>query len=92
VNGRAELTANPEILERLAARGKPATLAIRVQIDEVFFHCAKAFIRSQLWKPEEWPEKHKVSFGEMYAARRGGDNDMARQIDGAVNADYEGNL
>lgn len=92
VNGRAELTANPENLERLAARGKPATLAIRVQVDEAFFHCAKAFIRSQLWIPEAWPEKHKVSFGEMYAARRGGDNDMARQIDGAVKADYEGNL
>jgi hypothetical protein len=26
-----------------------------VRIDQVFFHCAKAFMRSQLWQPESWP-------------------------------------
>ena len=54
VNGIAELTADPELLERLAARGKPALLAIRVHVEECFHHCAKAFIRSELWKPETW--------------------------------------
>ena len=52
VNGRAELDRDPELLERLAARGKPAILGIRVHVEEVFFHCAKAFIRSKLWKHE----------------------------------------
>ena len=52
MNGTAELTRDPAILERLAARGKPALLAIRVTVEECFFHCAKAFLRTRLWKPE----------------------------------------
>ena len=63
VNGRAELAVDPELLERLAARGKPAVLGMRVHVEQVFFHCAKAFIRSQLWKQETWPPKRQISFG-----------------------------
>ncbi len=91
VNGDAELTADPELLERLAARGKPATLAVRVHVKEAFFHCAKAFMRSGLWQPDSWPDRHKVSFGEMYAAQRRGEL-TAEQVDAAVEADYEANL
>ncbi len=91
VNGDAELTADPELLERLAARGKPATLAVRVHVKEAFFHCAKAFMRSGLWQPDSWPDRHKVSFGEMYAAQRRGEL-TAEQVDAAVAADYEANL
>ena len=38
----------------MAFRGKTPQVAIAVDIDEVFFHCAKAFKRSNLWKPESW--------------------------------------
>ena len=55
VNGGAELTRDPELLERLAARGKPALLATRVRVEECFFHCGKAFVRSALWKTGSWP-------------------------------------
>ena len=70
VAGLGSLTADPAVLARLAARGKPATLALEVKVTEVFFHCAKAFIRSKLWQPESWSERHKVSFGEMFAKNR----------------------
>ncbi len=92
VNGRAELTSNPTLLEQLAARGKPAVLAIRVHIDECFFHCAKAFIRSDLWKPDAWPDRQKISFGRMYAKQRGADEATAQEIDAFVEADYRDNL
>ncbi len=92
INGRGQLTADPAILERLSARGKPATLALRVDIEEVFFHCAKAFMRSGLWKPESWPERHKVSFGEMFAKRKGMGEEAAAAVDEAVEQDYEVNL
>ncbi len=92
VNGTAELTVDPELLERLASRGKPAVLAIRVHVEECFFHCAKAFIRSALWKPEAWPERQKISFGRMFAEQRGGDEESARQLDAAIEADYRDNL
>ena len=92
VNGRAELSADASLLERLAARGKPAVLAIRVQVEEALFHCAKAFVRSRLWRPEAWPERHRVSFCEMYAAKKRADAEVAAAIDAAVAKDYENNL
>lgn len=92
VNGRAELSAAPDVLAKLAARNKPAVLAIRVAVDEVFFHCAKAFIRARVWKPESWPVRHEVSFGKMYAARKNAAAETAAAIDAAVAADYRDNL
>ena len=61
-------------------------------IEESFFHCAKAFIRSKLWKPEQWGEKHKVSFGEMFAERANAGAEVVKTIDAAIESDYEENL
>ena len=92
INGKAELSADPQVLESLAARGKPAVLAIRVTVEECFFHCGKAFIRSGLWKPDEWGARHRVSFGEMYAAKEGGGKEMAAGLDTMIEQDYRDNL
>lgn len=92
VNGRATLTVEAELLERLSARGKPAVLAIRVAVEEVFFHCAKAFLRAKLWRPDTWGERHSVSFGKMFAAARSAPAQTAAAIDAAVEADYRDNL
>ena len=98
VNGTAELVVDPTILERLSARGQPAQLAIRVTVRECFFHCAKAFIRSELWNHEKWPERIKISFGKYLAEKMGAgqdpaqQSDFAQQIDAAVDHDYKNNL
>jgi hypothetical protein len=92
VNGRAELTTDPAILERLSARGKPALVAIRVTVEQCFFHCAKAFLRAQLWNPESWSARHPISFGKILAEKMGGDDNVARQIDQFVEQDYKTNL
>jgi uncharacterized protein len=92
VNGSAELTTDLAILQRLAARGRLPKLAIRVSVRECFFHCAKAFRRSRLWKHEEWPPPASVSFGKLLASKMGGGEEMARQIDLQCEADYKTNL
>jgi len=92
VNGTAALTADPIILERLSARSRPALVAIRVTVQECFFHCAKAFKRSQLWRPETWPQRQPISFGKLLASKVGGDEAMAQQIDQVVEEDYKNNL
>jgi PPOX class probable FMN-dependent enzyme len=56
VNGRACLTRDPELLDRLSGAEKPPRVAIGVEVDEAFLHCAKAFRRSSLWRPDGWPE------------------------------------
>jgi PPOX class probable FMN-dependent enzyme len=93
VNGTVELRNDPELLERLAARGKPAVLAIRVTVEECFFHCSKAFLRSKLWKHETWPERQKISFGAMLAKRIDADDEnLVATIDEMVAEDYRTNL
>jgi uncharacterized protein len=92
VNGTAELTMDPALLERLSARGMPAQLAMRVTVRECFFHCAKAFIRSQLWKPETWGERVKISWGKYLAAKIGASDETAGKIDQFVIEDYKNNL
>jgi hypothetical protein len=56
VNGRAWVSVQTSLLERLQAVGKPPRAAIVVAAEEVYTHCPKAFIRSRLWEPESWPD------------------------------------
>jgi uncharacterized protein len=55
VNGRAAVSADPALLERLTPVGKPPRTAIVVAPEEVYAHCPKAFVRSRLWDPDTWP-------------------------------------
>jgi uncharacterized protein len=92
VNGMAELTIEPALLERLADRGASAHLAIRVHVHECFFHCAKAFIRSQLWHPDSWPARQKISWGKYFASKIGLSQEAAIKLDEMVEHDYKHNL
>jgi len=92
VNGRAELTDDPALCGRLASRGRPALLVIRVTVEECFFHCAKAFLRSSLWKPEAWLERPTISFGKMMASKLGGDEQVAQAIDAMIEENYRTDL
>lgn len=48
VNGRACLMRDANILERLSAQGKRPALAIGVEVEECFMHCAKCMKQSRL--------------------------------------------
>jgi PPOX class probable FMN-dependent enzyme len=54
INGRARLTRDPDLLDRMLVRGHRPVLAMVVEIEQVFHHCAKAFLRSELWDPTTW--------------------------------------
>jgi PPOX class probable FMN-dependent enzyme len=56
VNGRAAVSADADLLERLTPVGKPPRTAIVVEAEEVYTHCPKAFVRSKLWDPDSWPD------------------------------------
>jgi uncharacterized protein len=66
VNGRAVLTTDAALLEPLAVEGKTPKLGLLVEVEEVFTHCSKAFIRSDLWNPERHIERGELpSQGEI---------------------------
>src|SRR5262249_5014249 len=54
INGRARLFRDAPFFDDLIVKGQRPLLALLVEIDQVFFHCAKAFMRSHLWRPGTW--------------------------------------
>ncbi|MFI0240225.1 MSMEG_1061 family FMN-dependent PPOX-type flavoprotein [Streptomyces sp. NPDC016845] len=54
VNGRACVSAHPELLSRLTPVGKPPVTAIVVRIDQIYPHCPKSLMRADAWRPERW--------------------------------------
>jgi PPOX class probable FMN-dependent enzyme len=57
VNGTARITADAALREQMAVDGKLPLTVLVVSVKAAYMHCAKAFIRSQLWKPESWPDR-----------------------------------
>jgi PPOX class probable FMN-dependent enzyme len=60
VNGDARITVDAALRERLAVDGKPPLSVVVVTVKAAYMHCAKAFMRSQLWSPESWPERSSM--------------------------------
>jgi PPOX class probable FMN-dependent enzyme len=54
INGRARLVNEAPFFDEMIVKGNRPQLAIVVEIEQIFFHCPKAFMRSALWKPETW--------------------------------------
>jgi PPOX class probable FMN-dependent enzyme len=60
VNGEARITADAVLCERLQAEGKLPVTVMVVTVKAAYMHCAKAFMRSELWLPEMWPDRSKL--------------------------------
>jgi PPOX class probable FMN-dependent enzyme len=67
VNGRATIVTDAELLEPSAVEGKVPTLGLLIEIDEVFTHCSKAFLRSQLWDADRHVDRAQLpTSGEIH--------------------------
>lgn len=66
VNGSAFVTDDAELLATMEVKGKPPLVAVVVEVEEAFLHCAKAFIRSQLWDPAVQIDRRELpTLGKM---------------------------
>ncbi|MEY9893931.1 PPOX class probable FMN-dependent enzyme [Catenulispora sp. MAP5-51] len=54
INGRARLVREAAYFDDMVVKGHRPIMALEVEIEQIFFHCAKAFMRSALWKPPTW--------------------------------------
>jgi uncharacterized protein len=73
VNGKAQVTADPALLEPLAVNGKVPRSGILIAVEEAYFHCGKALIRSDLWNPaRQIPRGDFPSLGRILAEQIGG--------------------
>lgn len=67
INGRAILADDGPFFDDLAVDGVRPILAVVVEVQEVFYHCVKAFNRSRLWRHEDWAPQSAPSRGEVAA-------------------------
>ena len=85
VKGTATLHRDPEVLEAMSVNKKPALLYTYVRVQECFFHCGKAMIRSKAWQPESWDTRKDSlmarQFAEAMTGERAIEDDIAEQIE-----------
>lgn len=53
VNATAYLSADPELLASFTMEGKAPRTVIVMTVDEIYFQCARAIVRSDLWNPDK---------------------------------------
>jgi PPOX class probable FMN-dependent enzyme len=86
VNGSARLTREPELLETCAVDGKQPWFVADVEVRQAFSHCGKAFLRSELWKAESWPDADEVvspsrSIAQAAARTRRRESEVRREAE-----------
>lgn len=78
VNGRARLTTDPALLERLSMQGKPPHCVTVVSVERVYFQCARAVQRAGLWQPATGQPPRVPSPGAILEALSSGEVDADR--------------
>lgn len=68
VNGRARVLRDAAFFDDLIVDGHRPRLALLVDVEQVFFHCSKAFLRSELWSPGTWNPEVVPSHAEISQA------------------------
>ena len=89
INGEAVISNDPELLQSLSVDGKPALLCTIVKVNECFFHCGKAFVRSKLWQSETWPTEASSNAHKQISSALNVDEAFVEQ---ALADDYRDNL
>lgn len=68
INGRAHVTTDPELLASFAVDGKAPRSVVVIGIDAVYFQCARALVRSDLWNPARHVDPQSLpTAGEILA-------------------------
>jgi uncharacterized protein len=88
VNGMAMIVRDPALQEQMAERGKVPHLLLAVTVEEVFFHCAKCVVRSDLWNAERWPDlEHVPSIAEALIKHAKIENVTIEEVEADLEAD-----
>jgi PPOX class probable FMN-dependent enzyme len=72
INGRAIIVADADYFDAMAVNGKQPILSLEIAVQEVFFHCPKAFLRSDAWKPQTWEPSALPSTAQIAQRIRSG--------------------
>lgn len=92
INGRARLVSEAPFFDEMVVKGHRPILAVVVDIETIFFHCAKAFLRSQLWEPQTWDPTGIVPRRAVLAHRLERPDASVEELDAYYGPSYRGRL
>ncbi len=92
VNGRARLVSDAPFFDEMVVRGHRPVLAVVVEIEEVFHHCAKAFLRASLWDPTTWDPEAKVPRRAVLARQLERPESSVAELDEYYGPSYAANI
>ena len=92
VSGRGIIVRDPAIREQLAVKGKMPEFAIIVEVEQMFFHCAKCMIRSSLWAPDAWPTLAGLPSLAQTLVSAGKPEESVQQLQEEIDKDASTNL
>lgn len=73
IDGPARVTIDPDVLDLWSEEVRRPKVAVIVDVDSVFLHCAKAFRRGHVWQPDRWPTVADTDAPEMFNDIAGSD-------------------
>jgi len=90
INGKAILTQDRDLLVKYQIKGKSPELGIIVEVEEAFIHCAKAFLRAELWDSETWPKKENLpAIAKVLADHVNSSDYSSEQIEAVLKESYK---
>ena len=92
VNGVAEISLDPALIERWTVNGKHPRSVLRVTVREAFLHCGKAILRSKLWDESAKVDRSVLpTYGQMLKDQTSV-RDTAEEIQASVEHAYKTGL
>ena len=88
INGEGRITADAGLRAQLAVDGREPATVLVVKAKAVYMHCAKAFMRSELWKPESWPERSEMPTLGAIMRDQIGLAESASELDDSLDKSY----
>lgn len=92
INGRARLVSDAPFFDDMVVKDHRPLLAVVVEVETVFFHCAKAFLRSRLWDPQTWDPTGSVPRRAVLAQRLERPDASLEELDEYYGPRYEEGL
>lgn len=88
VNGVAEISMEPLLLERWTVNGKHPRSAMRVTVREAYLHCAKALMRSKLWSEDYRIERAELPTYAQMLKDQGVTEQSVQELQSAIDESY----
>jgi len=92
INGRASLVRDAPFFDAMTVQGHRPAIAMVVDVDEVFYHCSKAFLRAQLWEPGTWPSPGALPSRARIAQSLERPDERIEDLERYYGPDYAGRL